>query len=37
MPSASPAADTDAWRELFPWATPEERRTLLDGAAQIRR
>jgi hypothetical protein len=31
MPSTSPAADTAAWRELLPWATPEERRDLLDS------
>ena len=31
MPSTSPAADTAAWRELLPWATPEERRELLDS------
>jgi len=31
MPSTSPAADTDAWRDLLPWATPEERRELLDS------
>jgi hypothetical protein len=23
--------DTDAWRDLLPWATPEERRELLDS------
>jgi hypothetical protein len=31
MPSTSPAADIDAWRDLLPWATPEERRELLDS------
>jgi len=31
MSSTSPAADTGAWRELLPWATPEERRELLDS------
>ena len=29
--SASSAADTDDWRDLLPWATPDERRTLLDS------
>ena len=27
----SSAADTAAWRDLLPWATPEERRELLDS------
>jgi len=31
MPSTSLEADTAAWRELLPWATPEERRELLDS------
>jgi hypothetical protein len=31
MPSTSPEADTAAWRDLLPWATPEERRSLLDS------
>ena len=31
MSSMSSAADTAAWRELLPWATPEERRELLDS------
>ena len=31
MPSTSPEADTAAWRDLLPWATPEERRELLDS------
>ncbi len=31
MPGTSPKADTDAWRELLPWATPEKRRELLDS------
>jgi len=31
MPSTSPAADTAAWRDLLPWATPEERSELLDS------
>jgi len=30
MPSTSPATDSAAWRSLLPWATPEERRSLLD-------
>jgi len=31
MPSTRPESDTAAWRDLLPWATPEERRTLLDS------
>jgi hypothetical protein len=30
MRTATCESDTAAWRELLPWATPEERRTLLD-------
>ena len=30
-PSTNPEADTAAWRDLLLWATPEERRTLLDS------
>jgi len=31
MPSTSPEVDIDAWRDLLPWAPPEERRELLDS------
>jgi hypothetical protein len=31
MSSMSAAANTDAWRDLLPWARPQERRTLLDS------
>ena len=30
MPSTSPAADTDAWRDLLPWMADDELRQLLD-------
>ena len=31
MPSTSPGTNADAWRDLLPWASPEERSELLDS------